>query len=319
MTTENIVDYFHTKQNINNVEYVLDNNDIFYDVGFRVMMNQRKNYLIPCHRLKYNGKIKLVYFTDEYISLNKIMGKIDADALKCNIVNLIKAIIEVDSNGFLNTSYIDSRLDYIFLEKDSLSIKMIYLPINILEIEQNKNLVEHCVRNQLINKIQEVYNQGDEQIQKILLTLKDETISLTQIALKYGNLHNGKRGVLKKTNITCNNTSADNNSYDTSTEMRLEQIGGNLVFHISKNEYLIGKNSSRVDGVIPNNNVISRIHCKIVHKDNKYYICDMESSNGTFINGKRIESGELVEIINEDKVKLANMDFNIRNTELDYE
>ena len=51
----------------------------------------------------------------------------------------------------------------------------------------------------------------------------------------------------------------------------------------------IGSNPEMVDGVIEFNKTVSRVHCKITCVDNRYYICDMGSSNGTYLNGLRLQ------------------------------
>lgn len=81
---------------------------------------------------------------------------------------------------------------------------------------------------------------------------------------------------------------------------------------IDKPEFTIGKNSESVDGAILFNKAISRIHCKIATVDNMFYICDMGSSNGTYVNGTRIKAGDNIELRIGDKIKLANSEFTIK-------
>src|ERR1700757_1875114 len=49
---------------------------------------------------------------------------------------------------------------------------------------------------------------------------------------------------------------------------------------------------------------ISRKHAKITKEAGKVYITDLNSSNGTFINDKRIVAGERVSLAKEDMIKL---------------
>lgn len=37
----------------------------------------------------------------------------------------------------------------------------------------------------------------------------------------------------------------------------------------------------------------SKYHCQIIHKENKYFICDSNSTNGTYVNGEKIAKQEL--------------------------
>jgi len=74
-------------------------------------------------------------------------------------------------------------------------------------------------------------------------------------------------------------------------------------------EYLIGKNPDMVNGAITHNPAISRVHCKISYSAGRYYITDMGSANGTYVNQQRLEKQQTVEINSGDYLKLANSDF----------
>lgn len=82
-----------------------------------------------------------------------------------------------------------------------------------------------------------------------------------------------------------------------------------LVLTINQPEYLIGKNPNMVNGAVTHNPAISRVHCKITYSKGKYYLTDMGSANGTYINQRRLENQQTVEINNGDYLKLANSDF----------
>ena len=45
-------------------------------------------------------------------------------------------------------------------------------------------------------------------------------------------------------------------------------------------------------------------------------ITDLGSSNGTFVNGKRLEKDEIVSIKAGDKIKIANLDFEVEDIKL---
>ena len=80
---------------------------------------------------------------------------------------------------------------------------------------------------------------------------------------------------------------------------------------ISKSEFLIGRMSNSVpqkDFSIKNQNV-GRIHALITKKNGQYFITDMTSLNGTFVNNQRIGSNIEIEIKNGDLIKFANEAF----------
>ena len=86
----------------------------------------------------------------------------------------------------------------------------------------------------------------------------------------------------------------------------------NIELIISKTEFLIGKKGDQVDGSIQFNKAISRVHCKITCVDNKYYITDMGSANGTYVNGLKVAAGKQIPITVGDRIKLANSEFLVR-------
>ena len=62
--------------------------------------------------------------------------------------------------------------------------------------------------------------------------------------------------------------------------------GEELVFEISKPSFVIGR-SAQADVVIPHEGM-SRKHCLIENKNGQFFITDLESANGVFIDDKRI-------------------------------
>ncbi len=81
---------------------------------------------------------------------------------------------------------------------------------------------------------------------------------------------------------------------------------------LNKPEFTVGKNRDSVDGVISFNQAISRVHCKFICVENRYFIVDIGSSNGTFVNGARVAVNTQVPVKAGDRIKLANSEFVLR-------
>ena len=62
----------------------------------------------------------------------------------------------------------------------------------------------------------------------------------------------------------------------------------------------------RADFWIADNEAVSRIHAGIVCKGDEYYLIDRNSTNGTYLNERRIESGQEVLLKPGDRIKLAD-------------
>lgn len=82
-------------------------------------------------------------------------------------------------------------------------------------------------------------------------------------------------------------------------------------FEIKEESFLIGKLEGYVDGIIEDE-MVSRIHAKIFKNEDKYFLIDLNSTNGTFHNGKRLDNNESVEIRNEDTISFARAEYVFR-------
>lgn len=67
---------------------------------------------------------------------------------------------------------------------------------------------------------------------------------------------------------------------------------------------IIGKMETAVDAVI-NLSTVSRIHAKIRRQENEYYLSDLNSRNGTTVNGRLLQEGEDYHLQHEDEVDFA--------------
>jgi hypothetical protein len=77
---------------------------------------------------------------------------------------------------------------------------------------------------------------------------------------------------------------------------------------IDKPVFLIGKNDQEVNGYI-NQKSVSRIHAKIETEQDDYYIEDLNSTNGTFLNGERLEYRQRVKLSTKDRVMFGIVEF----------
>lgn len=74
---------------------------------------------------------------------------------------------------------------------------------------------------------------------------------------------------------------------------------------IEKDSMLLGRLKDSVDYVIQNK-AIGKIHAEIIKKDESYFIIDLNSVNGTYVNDKRILCNTETRVNNGDRVTLAN-------------
>ena len=84
-------------------------------------------------------------------------------------------------------------------------------------------------------------------------------------------------------------------------------------FVITGDTFLVGKKRDSVDGYI-GRETISRIHSRLFIKNNRLFVADANSTNGTFVNGILIEPGKDVEIYPGDRILFADVGYECYNS-----
>lgn len=78
---------------------------------------------------------------------------------------------------------------------------------------------------------------------------------------------------------------------------------------ITKEEFVIGRGTRRVDYNIFDNMTVSRIHCRIITDKGKFWIEDLGSLNGTSVNGKKLDSFTPEPLEDGSVIKISKEDF----------
>lgn len=95
------------------------------------------------------------------------------------------------------------------------------------------------------------------------------------------------------------NTSANNNKY---VEW---QENGILKKYIIEEESVIGSSKEMADLIISETGV-SRTHAKLIKEDDKYFIKDLNSTNGTYVNDTPLVSYQIMQLHPGDIIRLGN-------------
>ena len=71
---------------------------------------------------------------------------------------------------------------------------------------------------------------------------------------------------------------------------------GKKAYILSKPQTKLGRSPLMCDFSIEGNKSVSKYHADIIQYNEKCFLCDVGSSNGTFLNGKRLEVGEKAQL-----------------------
>lgn len=78
---------------------------------------------------------------------------------------------------------------------------------------------------------------------------------------------------------------------------------------VSTEKFLIGRSDSCQ--LRPKSESVSRKHCILVRKDNRFLVQDLKSRNGTFVNGKRLPTDKAKVLKPGDLLKVASLEFEV--------
>lgn len=97
--------------------------------------------------------------------------------------------------------------------------------------------------------------------------------------------------------------------YPTTAVLKVDRNGREEVIPVNKPRFYIGRNRQVVHLCESDNKNIGRVHALIEYENDLHYITDLDSLNGTFVNGARIDSNVRRQISFKDRVRLANLEY----------
>lgn len=84
------------------------------------------------------------------------------------------------------------------------------------------------------------------------------------------------------------------------------------VIQITKNSFVIGKSSEQVDYFISGNTNISRTHVCIKQMRDGYYIQDLKTTNGTYVDGIKVSCERDIKLMDGCIIKMADEEFEFK-------
>lgn len=78
-------------------------------------------------------------------------------------------------------------------------------------------------------------------------------------------------------------------------------------YYVIEGDISLGRSSK--NDVVIKDKFVSKNHLLILEKNQRYYLEDLGSANGTFLNGVKIDPNELIELQNNDKIGVGFIQF----------
>lgn len=278
-----------------NVTILLNGNEAYSPTCHKMMKGMLGSGLLTCVVYRYNGKPKLLYFTGDKKPLSAV-GTMEGSQVLSIAKSFVNAAEQLYSAGSLNLGNVLVSGDRVYVDMNSLNCYFMFLPLNNGGAGLGRERFEAQVMTLLRSFVVRYSADGTPKLQKLIEAMSGPGVGIHQIKQFFAA------------------EGPENDPPPTNQGIRFVGVGTPVVVDIAitKPEFIIGKNVNGVDGTISFNNAISRVHCKIIRRGGKIYIADLGSSNGTYINGKKLTDGQAAQVRIGDRIRLANSNFELR-------
>ena len=295
--------------------------------------------------MKRSGFV-LKYDITNYMSMEQYLHTIITKQKYAQIMLQILEIIRTMSEAYYNPQNIILNLDNVYMNPSTETIFFIFIPIlyfdsgcsvkefltqityqTTFDSSEDTSYVEKC-----LNILQRNMNfsavEMEEYLKTILSDKKEPDKSDNQIRSIYReynlafeekkaeqpveerkeekeNLEIGRS--TRMTESLSNIGSSDTVILGTESNAYIKQLRTGKKYYLNSNEVTIGKRQCEIE--IADNPAVSKHHAMIQKKEGKYYLVDLNSTNGTKVNGKKINADIPEFLQDETQIEFANEKF----------
>ena len=291
------------EQNIPGGLAVVFNNPRCYDEnGFRMLETLFRRGFVPCTKTALNGVITVSYNFSQFACLYDILPTMNPAMFRSVITSLWDKINFFRQNPALKCENTYLSADRIYVDKTRYEAYLIYIP---LKPEGNEDCLPYF-ENKMKDSIAKIYsmyeNVHDAANASIVSQITGVRVAPpTPPAPRFA----PAAPVVSAAQQRAPGTPAE-------SDFILCSKGTTPDIEITKNEFVIGKSRERADGTVIGSNLVSRVHCKALIRNGECMIVDLNSLNGTYINGNKLIPGAEYRIPDGAVLSLADVQFVFR-------
>ena len=246
-------------------EFMLNSEKLFDENAYDALLSGRVPGILSCRKVGWNDRIQLVYFTSELANLGSRMEDLTLDEVReigCEIIDIVKRAEECPDFCCENL-VIDSESIYLD-EEDNILLTLLpaVLPDEIKNGEIYKRRVYSILEEMCQNK-----EGGENIIRQIEF----------QQGKSFGNWEELKDALRREAPAESETITLKG----INTAVPLE-------FTIGHEQFRIGSDPEQVEGCIPSSASVSPVHALIGWNEVSFFVQDLNSREGTFLNDVRL-------------------------------
>ncbi len=275
---------------------VVFNAPMYYDEsGFRMLESLFNRGFVPCTKSAVNGVITIDYAVSQFVSLYDFLPSMNPAMFRSVVVSLLEKIKFFRENSGLKCENTYLSVDRIFVDRAKCEAFLVYLP---LKPDGDEDCLPYFEKK-MIDNIVKIYN--------VYQNVQDATNANMIAQISGAAAPSAAPRAEAAPHVAPVTPQVP--PVAPVTAFVLHSNGATPDIEINKDEFVIGKSQQRVDGVVRGSNLVSRVHCKAVIRNGECSIVDLNSLNGTFINGNKLTPGAEYRIADGATLSVADVQF----------
>lgn len=281
-------------------EFVMKiNNTKFDEIAYRMISENEIYGLVNFDVEKSKIETVVQYINDKYIPLSKYF---EDEISKVKLLNIFRKYFAIKNSlpGYLlNENQIVLDINSVYIDTNNDDIWFIYIP----DLEYTNTMSELDFIRKIVFSVR--YNPKEDSSYIIQI--------MNYLNMRDGFTIDGFKNLINELSELDEIPVVESDSIgdtvfltDINSNAYIIRENNQEKIYISDEEFIIGKDFSKVDYCIADNNAVSRMHAELRRVNDEWNVIDLNSLNGTFVNGEKLDANVLRKLKSNDVIFLAD-------------
>lgn len=247
----------------------------------------------------HNGQHKMIYLTGSYLNFLDCVSCISGTLFTQICINIIKAYLDLRDKTAFSTRNLDLDEDSFYIDPETIQPYFVYIPKE-KDINRTRQDINRRLRYLFMNLANYIQNKENTTLTQFLGMLKSQA-----------SLHEIVEALDSKMDLDGIELHSNHLSLQRQTLILhpVNQKCDDII--IDKDRFVLGRSKSRTDYPLDVSPSISNVHCRFTRNANLFFVEDLQSRNGTYLNDNKLAPMLASAIVNGDIIRLADVSFTV--------
>ncbi len=260
----------------------------------KMIKNSRIEALLPCSVIWWDASERFAYLLPDKPSVKELRMSLSKDQCVRLLHSLLKMLVRIEENGILLPENVVLDSTFLFYNADTGEINALYLPEEHKE-ERSMGGEDFARSMELLMKdtgLADIFEW-----KQCIAYFRNQAVSVKSMYSYFQNEFpkSGRRGA---------------GASDSRKVSAVILKGGamELRMPVGKGECVVGRENIYA---LKRFSTLSSVHCKLYAREGSAFVMDMGSTNGTFLNGRKLERFREYPLREKEILALASLQFRL--------